>query len=90
MEVILSKRENDSPVQPLKDSESTRKRILWSDETKTLLFGQNSRHQVWQTLATAHHLGNTIAMVKYGGGGIMLSGAFQWQGQRYWSKWRKG
>ena len=46
-----------------------RKKILWSDETKMSLLGQNSEHYVWGTLGTAHHLGNTIPTVKHGGGG---------------------
>ncbi|KAF7654672.1 hypothetical protein LDENG_00066720 [Lucifuga dentata] len=42
-----------------------RKRILWSDETKIELFGQNFKR-------TAHHLANTIPKVKHDGGSIML------------------
>ncbi|KAF7650103.1 hypothetical protein LDENG_00131280 [Lucifuga dentata] len=61
--------------QHLKDSESMRKKILWSDDTKTELFGQTSKHYVWRIPGTAHHLANTIPMVKHGGGSIMLWGS---------------
>ncbi|KAF7657101.1 hypothetical protein LDENG_00031560 [Lucifuga dentata] len=48
--------------QHLKDSEGTRKKTLWSDDTKIELFEQNSKHCVWRTPGTAHHLANTIPM----------------------------
>jgi hypothetical protein len=33
----------------LKDSQTMRKKILWSDETKIELFGLNAKSQVWRT-----------------------------------------
>ncbi|KAF7656326.1 hypothetical protein LDENG_00042620 [Lucifuga dentata] len=42
-----------------------RKKILWSDETKIELFGQNSKYYVWQT---PWH----CSSLKHGGGSIML------------------
>ena len=38
------------------------------------IFGQNSKHYVWQTLGTDHHLAYAILTVKHGGGSIMLGG----------------
>uniref|UniRef100_A0A803JAD7 Tc1-like transposase DDE domain-containing protein n=1 Tax=Xenopus tropicalis TaxID=8364 RepID=A0A803JAD7_XENTR len=52
------------------------KKVLWSDETKMELFGQNAKHYVWQKTKTAHHSEHTIPTVKYGGGSIMLWGCF--------------
>ena len=49
----------------LKDSQTMRNKILWSDETKIELFGLNARWQVWKKPGT-------IPMVKHGGGSIML------------------
>jgi hypothetical protein len=46
-----------------------RNKILWSDETKTELFGLNARHHVWRKP-------DTIPRVKHGGGSIMLWGCF--------------
>ena len=40
-----------------------RKNNLWSDETKILLFGQNSKHYVRWTPGTAHHLANAIPKI---------------------------
>uniref|UniRef100_A0AAZ3RAH1 Transposase n=1 Tax=Oncorhynchus tshawytscha TaxID=74940 RepID=A0AAZ3RAH1_ONCTS len=32
----------------LKDSQTMRNKILWSDETKIELFGLNAKHHVWR------------------------------------------
>uniref|UniRef100_A0A8C4SMH5 Transposase n=1 Tax=Erpetoichthys calabaricus TaxID=27687 RepID=A0A8C4SMH5_ERPCA len=53
----------------LKDSQTMRKKILWSDETKIELFGVNARRHVWRKPGT-------IPTVKHGGGSIMLWGCF--------------
>ncbi|KAG2465666.1 TCB1 transposase, partial [Polypterus senegalus] len=55
----------------LKDSQTVRNKILWSDETKIEL-----RRHVWRKPGTAHHQANTIPTVKHGGGSIMLWGFF--------------
>ena len=47
-----------------------RNKILWSNETKIELFGLNSTCHDWRKP------GNTIPMVKHGGGSIMLWGCF--------------
>ena len=49
----------------LKDSQTMRSKILWSDETKIELFGLNAKRCVWKTTGT-------IPTVKNGGGSIML------------------
>lgn len=46
-------------------------KILWSAETKTELFGLYSKHHVCRKPGTAHHLPNTMQMVKHSGGSIM-------------------
>lgn len=53
----------------LKDSQTMRNKILWSDETKIELFGVNARRYVWRKPGT-------IPTVKHGGGSIMLWGCF--------------
>ncbi|KAG2468130.1 TCB1 transposase, partial [Polypterus senegalus] len=60
----------------LKDSQTMRNKILWSNETKIELFGMNARRHVWRKPSTAHHQANTIPTVKHGGGSIMLWGCF--------------
>ena len=60
----------------VKDSESMRKKSLWSDETKIELFGLNVKCYVWWKPCTAHQPSNTIPTVKHGGGSIMLWGCF--------------
>ena len=53
----------------LKDSQTMRNKILWSDETKIELFGLNAKSHVW------NKPGN-IPSVKHAGGSIMLWGCF--------------
>ncbi|XP_052009159.1 uncharacterized protein LOC127662153 [Xyrauchen texanus] len=63
-------------IKHIKDSQTVRNKIVWSDETKIELFGVNSKRHVWGKPGTAHHLHNTIPKVKHGGGSIMLLGCF--------------
>ncbi|KAL0162929.1 hypothetical protein M9458_042325, partial [Cirrhinus mrigala] len=58
------------------DTANMWKKVLWSDETKMELFGQNAKRYVWRKTNTAHHSEHTIPTVKYGGGSIMLWGCF--------------
>uniref|UniRef100_A0A803JNW0 Tc1-like transposase DDE domain-containing protein n=1 Tax=Xenopus tropicalis TaxID=8364 RepID=A0A803JNW0_XENTR len=58
------------------DTANMWKKVLWSDETKLELFGQNAKRYVWRKTNTAHHSEHTIPTVKYGGGSIMLWGCF--------------
>ncbi|KAG2466070.1 TC1A transposase, partial [Polypterus senegalus] len=60
----------------LKDYQTMRNKILWSDETKIELFGVNARCHIWRKPGTARHQANTIPTVKHGGGSIMLWGCF--------------
>uniref|UniRef100_A0AAR2JP33 Transposase Tc1-like domain-containing protein n=4 Tax=Pygocentrus nattereri TaxID=42514 RepID=A0AAR2JP33_PYGNA len=77
---LLSKRHKAARLEfakrHLKDSQTMRNKILWSDETKIELFGVNARRHVWRKPGTAHHEANTIPTVKHGGGSIMLWGCF--------------
>ena len=55
----------------LKDSQTMRNKILWSDETKIELFGLNAKRYIWRkpgTIPTVKHSGCSIRYV------------FQWQG----------
>ena len=56
----------------LKDSQTMRNKILWSDETKIELFGLNAKRHVWRKSGTSHHLANSIPTVKRGAGSIIL------------------
>ncbi|KAG2469321.1 TC1A transposase, partial [Polypterus senegalus] len=77
--ILLSKRHMAAHLEfakrHLKDSQTMRNKILWSDETKIELFGANARRHIWRKPGTAHHQGNTIPTVKHGDGSIMLWGA---------------
>ena len=57
----------------LKDSQTMRNKILWSDETKIELFGLNAKRHVWRKP-------DTIPTVKHGGGSIMLWGYISAEG----------
>ncbi|KAG2458240.1 TCB1 transposase, partial [Polypterus senegalus] len=77
---LLSKRSMTAHLEfakrHLKDSQTMRNKILWSDESKIELFGVNARHHIWRKPGTAHHQANTIPTVKHVGGSIMLWGCF--------------
>ena len=68
-----SKRHMTAPLElakrHLKDSQTMRNKILWSDKTKIELFGLNAKHHVWRKPGT-------IPMVEHGGGSIMIWGYF--------------
>jgi hypothetical protein len=50
--------------------------VLWSDETKIELFGQNETKHVFRKTGERNHPKNTVPTVKHGGGSIMLWGSF--------------
>ena len=58
----------------LKDSQTMRNKILWSDETKIELFGLNAKLHIWRKPGT-------IPKVKHGGGSITLCRCFQRSGR---------
>ena len=58
----------------VKDSESMRQKMLWSDEMKIELFDLDAKCYIWWKWSTAHHSSNTIPPMKHGGGSIMLWG----------------
>ncbi len=64
----------------LDDPEEAWEKVMWSDETKILLFGKNSTRRAWMKKKDEYNP-NTIPTVKHGGGNIMLWGAFQQRGQ---------
>ena len=70
---LLSKRHMtdrlEFPKRHLKDSQTMRNKILWSDKTKIELFGLNAKRHVWRNPGT-------IPTVKHGGGSILLLGCF--------------
>ncbi|CDQ99897.1 unnamed protein product, partial [Oncorhynchus mykiss] len=53
----------------LGDTPNMWKKVLWSDESKIELFGNNAIRYVWRKSNTAEH---TIPTVKHGGGSIMV------------------
>ena len=58
------------------DHQTTWDKILWSDKTKSKLFGVNSKKYVWHKKITAFNPENTMSTLKHGGGGIKLWGCF--------------
>ncbi|KAK3550424.1 hypothetical protein QTP86_025155 [Hemibagrus guttatus] len=66
---LLSKRHMTAHLEfakrHLKNIQTMRNKILWSDATKIELFGLDGKRHVWRTARTAHHLANTIPTVKH-------------------------
>jgi hypothetical protein len=60
----------------LKDYQTMRNNIPWSDEAKIKHFGLNAKHHIWRKLGT-------IPIVKHGVGNIMLWGCFSVAGTGY-------
>ncbi len=54
--------------------------VVWSDETKIELFGNNTTRHVWRRNDSAYDPKNTIPTVKFGGGSIMVWGCFSSHG----------
>uniref|UniRef100_A0AAZ3QNH2 Transposase Tc1-like domain-containing protein n=1 Tax=Oncorhynchus tshawytscha TaxID=74940 RepID=A0AAZ3QNH2_ONCTS len=53
----------------LKESQTMRNKILWSDESKMKLFGLNAKRHIWRKPGT-------IPTVRYGGDSNMLWGCY--------------
>ena len=74
---LLSKRHMTARLEfakrHLKDSQTMRNKIVWSDETKIELFCLKAKIHVWRKPGT-------IPMVKHGGGSILLWGCFSARG----------
>uniref|UniRef100_A0A672SLD4 Methenyltetrahydrofolate synthase domain-containing protein n=1 Tax=Sinocyclocheilus grahami TaxID=75366 RepID=A0A672SLD4_SINGR len=64
----------------LNDSEKAWEKVLWSDETKIELFGNNSTRRVWRERNPDYDTKNTIPTVKHRGGNIMFWGCFSAKG----------
>lgn len=64
----------------LKKEDSYFDKILWSDETKIELFGNNYNNKVWREPGSAYNRNNTLPTVKHGGGSIMAWGCFSSSG----------
>lgn len=60
----------------LKKEDAYFNKVLWSDETKIELFGNNYNTKVWRSPGTAYNRNNTLPTVKHGGGNIMIWGCF--------------
>lgn len=54
-------------LENLNDSEKAWEKALWSEETKTELFGIDSTHCVWRWRNAEYNPKNTISTVKHGG-----------------------
>lgn len=54
--------------------------VLWSDETKINLFGNDCQRNVRRPKGKRFHIRFTKKTVKHGGGNIMVWGCFSWQG----------
>ncbi len=63
----------------LDDPEEAWEKVMWSDETKILIFGINSTRHVWRK-KDEYNLKNTIPTVKHGGKNVMLWGCFSAKG----------
>ena len=62
------------------EGEKKWRNILWSDETKICLFGNDAERHVRRPKGKEFHVRFTKKTVKHGGGNIMVWGCFSWQG----------
>jgi hypothetical protein len=76
---LLSKRHMTAHLEfakrHLKDSQTMRNKICWSDDTKTELFGLNAKRHVWKkpyTIPTVMHGGGNMVMFSVAGIGRLV------------------
>ena len=62
------------------EGEKKWRNILWSDETKINLFGNDAERSVRRPKGKEFHIMFTKKTVKHGGGNVMVWGCFSWYG----------
>ena len=64
----------------LDDPEEEWEKVMWSDETKIVLFHLNSTRRVWRKKKDKYNPKNTTPSMEHGGGNIILWGCFSAEG----------
>lgn len=62
------------------EGEKKWRNILWTDETKVNLFGNDAERNVRRPKGKEFHIRFTKKTVKHGGGNVMVWGCFSWEG----------